>query len=145
LVRHFRPEAATTVVDGIPVTSLDTTALDLARTSSFRDGVAAMDQALRTGASVPGMRAIWRAQRGYRGNPMADRVIDFANPLSESAGESHTRVQIAAAGMPAPELQLELEDDEGVMRCDFGWRARRVVGEFDGRVKYGRQLLDGVS
>lgn len=145
LVRHFRPEVAATVVDGIPVTSVDTTALDLARTSSFRDGVAAVDRALRTGAELQTMRAIWQAQRGYRGNPMADRVMDFADPLSESAGESHTRVQMAAAGVPAPELQLEFADDEGLMRCDFAWRAQRVVGEFDGKIKYGRQAREGIS
>lgn len=145
LVRHFRPDVRSTVVEGFPVTCLDTTALDLARTSSFRDGVAAVDRALRAGASAEVMRAIRKEQRRYRGNPMADRVIEFADARSESAGESHTRVQIAAAGLPAPELQLELVDDEGGMRCDFGWRAQRVIGEFDGRVKYGRQFRDGLS
>lgn len=145
LVRHFRPSVACSLVDGLPVTSLDTTALDLARTSAFRDGVAAVDRALRIGADTAQMRAIWQQQRGYRGNPRADRVMDFANPLSESPGESHTRVQIAAAGMPAPELQLEFTDDAGLMRCDFCWWQQRVIGEFDGRIKYGRQIRDGVS
>ncbi len=27
--------------------------------------------------------------------------------------------------------------------CDFGWEEHRVVGEFDGKVKYGRLLKPG--
>jgi len=27
--------------------------------------------------------------------------------------------------------------------CDFGWPAQRTVGEFDGKVKYGRLLRPG--
>jgi hypothetical protein len=30
-----------------------------------------------------------------------------------------------------------------LVRADFGWPARRCVGEFDGRAKYGRLLRAG--
>jgi hypothetical protein len=30
-----------------------------------------------------------------------------------------------------------------VGRCDLGWEQQRTVGEFDGRVKYGRLLRPG--
>jgi hypothetical protein len=38
--------------------------------------------------------------------------------------------------LPRPDLQVELEDDEGLIGiADFGWPG--VIGEFDGRTKYG--------
>ncbi len=49
------------------------------------------------------------------------------------------------AGLPAPELQVEVSDADGgpLGRTDFGWHRGRLLGEFDGRVKYGRLLKPG--
>jgi hypothetical protein len=49
------------------------------------------------------------------------------------------------AGLPAPELQFEVYDAAGVLvgTTDFAWRRHRLLGEFDGRVKYGRLLRPG--
>ena len=44
-----------------------------------------------------------------------------------------------AGGLPAPELQREIV---GAF-VDFAWPAFRTVGEFDGRVKYGKYLRPG--
>ncbi len=45
---------------------------------------------------------------------------------------------IHRAGLPAPDLQVVVLDERGEFlgRADFGYRARKVLGEFDGRVKY---------
>lgn len=45
-------------------------------------------------------------------------------------------------GVPLPELQRELRDDAGrlIARVDFWWEEKRLVGEFDGKVKYTRDL-----
>jgi hypothetical protein len=42
-------------------------------------------------------------------------------------------------------LQLEIRAQDGalVARSDFAWEAERLVGEFDGRIKYGRLLRPG--
>jgi hypothetical protein len=40
-----------------------------------------------------------------------------------------------------PGLPVRLEGT--VAYCDFGWPAQRTVGEFDGKVKYGRLLRPG--
>ena len=47
----------------------------------------------------------------------------------------------------ASDLQLEVRDRDGhlIGRSDFGWRAQRTLGEFDGRVTYGRALRPGQS
>jgi hypothetical protein len=49
------------------------------------------------------------------------------------------------AGLPLPDLQVEVRrpDSRLVGRCDFGWRGPRLLGEFDGQVKYGRLLRPG--
>jgi hypothetical protein len=58
--------------------------------------------------------------------------------------ESRSRVAIAGAGLPAPIPQWEVRTDDGrLRRVDFGWPTRRVAGEFDGRVKYGRLVRPG--
>jgi hypothetical protein len=42
-------------------------------------------------------------------------------------------------------LQLEVRSAEGpdLGRADFAWEDARLLGEFDGRVKYGRLLRPG--
>lgn len=50
---------------------------------------------------------------------------------------------IARAGLPVPEPQRRVHaaaDGRFLGQVDFGWRHRRTVGEFDGRVKYGRLM-----
>ena len=49
-----------------------------------------------------------------------------------------SRVQIHALGLPAPELQVDFHDHEGLIgTVDFYWRHLGLVGEFDGYSKYG--------
>jgi hypothetical protein len=64
---------------------------------------------------------------------------------SESAGESVSRVRIVTDGLPVPEPQVEIFTRDGVFvaRVDFCWKDRRTVGEFDGKIKYGRLLKPG--
>jgi hypothetical protein len=78
---------------------------------------------------------------GRRGSPPARRVVAFADLRSESPGETRSRVAIARAGLPAPTLQHEIP--ELGIRTDFYWEEFRTVGEFDGKVKYGRGFRPG--
>ena len=73
----------------------------------------------------------------------ARRAVAFADPRSESVGESVSRVRIHLDGLPRPELQYEIRGAFGqvIARVDFYWEEQRTVGEFDGRIKYGRRLL----
>lgn len=64
-------------------------------------------------------------------------AAEFANPLSESPGESRSRVLIDELGFATPELQNVVRLADGsVARLDFEWPADGVVGEFDGRIKF---------
>ena len=72
-------------------------------------------------------------------------MAQFADGLSESVGESRSRVMMHLTDLPAPVLQLKVHNDQGRLlgRCDYGWKDGRLLGEFDGLVKYGRLLLPG--
>ncbi len=131
------------LVHGVPVTSPARTLVDLVRGIGFEQGVVAADFALRSGiVDVAGLQVALDRARGWPGVPRARRVAAFADARSESVGESRSRVAIARAGLPVPRPQLEVVDHRHVVvgRCDFGWEEERTVGEFDGRIKYGRDL-----
>jgi hypothetical protein len=134
------------LVDGIAVTSLARTLVDVARTASFAAAVIAADAALHahrvTRAALD--TALARHPR-WPGLPAARRAIAFARPGAMNPGETLSRIAIARAGLPAPHLQWVVRTAGGVQvaQTDFGWPALRTVGEFDGRQKYGRLLRPG--
>lgn len=144
---HSAPMDASEVVllGGVRATSAARTVVDLARRSSFEAAVVTADAALRAGLVTRESLdcALLRAT-GWRGVPAARRVIAFADGRSESVGESRSRVAIWHAGLLPPTPQWEVWH-RGILlgRVDFAWPERRLVAEFDGRVKYGRLLLSG--
>lgn len=134
------------LLDGVLVTDAPRTVADIARTAPVTQAVVVADAALASGDvdAESLARAIAR-QKGWPGAPRARRVLAFADGRSGSVGESRSRVAIAMAGLPAPELQHEFVDRCGahVGTVDFWWPRKRVVGEFDGLVKYGRLVPPG--
>lgn len=137
------PREHITEIDGLPVTSLARTAADLTRDLPFAEAVAVGDAALAQGLERGEL--IEALGRRRPNNAKARSVIEFANPLAESAGESRCRATMKLAGLPIPTLQFVVRDKHGaeVARSDFAWEGLGVVGEFDGRVKYGRLLKPG--
>ena len=130
-------EADTVVVNGIRVTPVARTVVDLARSASLPTAVAAADHALRHGlctrADLAGEADAVPSR--LRGRPQVSLVVDLADGESMSAGESLSRVQMFRLGVPRPRLQVKHEDEHGLIgHVDFDWDG--VVGEFDGKVKY---------
>lgn len=145
---HTAPVAPDEVaeVDGVPVTTCARTLADLGRTLRFDRAVAVSDAALFRGVvDRPELeQAVERAAR-RPGNRDARRVLAFADAGGESVGESRSRVLLDRYRLPKPVLQWEVPARRRVGRADFAWPELRVVGEFDGRVKYGRLLRPGQS
>lgn len=129
----------------IRVTSPARTVLDLARTTSFSRAVGVGDAALRAGTPPTDLAQQLWAAAGRSGVARARRVLAFVDGRAESFGESLSRVALHRAGLPAPQLQFEVHGRLGevVARTDFAWEDSRTVGEFDGKVKYGRLLRAG--
>lgn len=130
--------AEVTKIEGFRVTSLERTAIDMARESNYLQAVAILDAALAKGADPAMLQAIVTDATHCRGIQTARAAVSFADGRSESVGESFSRVKIAQARLPAPELQYVISAPDGafIARTDFAWLEQRVIGEFDGRMKY---------
>ena len=128
------------VVGGHFATSLARTVIDLARCLPYEQGVAVADGGLALRAEPNLLQDALDEARSWRGGPQARRVLAVADGRSESVGESFSRLTMSETGLPTPVFQYEVFDDHGLLigRCDFAWPERRTLGEFDGRVKYGR-------
>lgn len=135
------------LLHGIAATSPARTMLDVARSLPFEQAVVIVDAALRRElVDADGLGEAIRRHRGWPGLPAARRVFAFADGRSDNPGESRSRVAIARAGLPAPELQAVIRagaDGRFIGQVDFHWKAVRTVGEFDGKIKYGRLLKPG--
>lgn len=115
------------VVDGLPVTALDRTVVDLASVVPLRSLSAALDHVLRLGVSP--QRIHWMLGRvgskGRRGAAMLRGLLtDRTTPgrVPESALERALLDTVAAAGLPPPRVGVEIRDGGRlVARVDVGW------------------------
>ncbi|MFC4458677.1 hypothetical protein ACFO4M_09815 [Pseudonocardia nematodicida] len=82
---------------------------------------------------------------GRTGAGRARRVATVADGLPGSVGETLSRLALAEAGLPVPTLQWEVVLAGRAHRVDFAWPEHRLVGEFHGRVTYGRLLRAGAA
>ena len=130
------------------MTSVARTVVDMARTESFESGVVTADHTLHSGV-VDGavLAAVLSEQETLTGNGRARSVLAFADGLSESVGESRSRVAMLRVGLPIPTLQRSIYTRDGrfIGRADFSYPEQRIVGEFDGRQKYHLGFTDGVQ
>lgn len=161
-VRHSRgtlAEGDVVEVRGLAVTSLARTAFDVARQAAidvpaplgptrpvdgpdFR-GLVTADAALGAGAARSELREVLERCRDWPGSRGAARCLLDADARAQSAGETLARLTFASVGLPADDLQVEVLVDGHRYFGDFAWRRWRVLGEFDGAVKYSRLLRPG--
>ena len=140
--RHIGEVDERVVLGGLTVTTVARTVVDLARAEELPDAVAAADFALHHGLCRREdiVAELELVPVGARGRARAALAVDFADAGAMSVGESMSRVQMFRLNIPRPLLQVRVEDADGLVGfCDFGWEG--VMGEFDGRSKYG--LADG--
>jgi hypothetical protein len=133
------------VVDGLTVTGPVRTLLDMARSLPFEVAVVALDGALHRRPALAGeVRAALGALIGVPGGRGAARAVAFADGRSESVGESRSRVLLSGHGVAPSDIQHRVVvDGFEIARTDFVWEDDGLVGEFDGRMKYGRLLRPG--
>jgi hypothetical protein len=125
------------------VTSLARTVFDIASMTTFERGLAVVDSALRMGATQHELLDVLEFARSWSGSRVASRAIAAGDGRAANPGESFSRAVLMAYGLDPTDLQIDIYDEQGfVGRVDFGWLPLKVVGEFDGRSKYG---LDGAD
>ena len=91
------------------------------------------------------MQEAFALMQSWPGIQRLQIAVRFADGRAESVGESRSRWLCYKHGLPTPELQFEVYDERGrlVGRTDFAWPEHRLLGEFDGKIKYGRLLKPG--
>jgi hypothetical protein len=126
------------------VTTVAQTAVDIALIVPFHEAVVTMDSALRPReegqplATREELRAASERMHGVPGSRRAAAATAFATHLAESPLESVSRVRIMEGGFPEPVLQQEFTLSGGRRALvDFWWPDFGVIGEADGRSKYG--------
>ena len=149
-IRSLRPlhgaplsDDEVTEVDGIRVTSIERTAVDVASSGDFAQALTVLEAALALGADRAKMSEILGSRR-RRGAQHARRALPLANGLSQSVGESWSSAQMYEADLPVPRQQHRFVCPSGTYETDFDWDGK-LIGEFDGLAKYGRLLREGES
>ena len=128
---------------GLPTTTDARTAIDVARTQPLSAAVVVADDVLSRGTSADDLRLALFDAHDHPGARSAGRAIALADGRSESVGETLGRIAFHAVHLPPDALQMLVLTDRGPMRTDYAWTQWRIVGEFDGLVKYGRLLKPG--
>jgi predicted transcriptional regulator of viral defense system len=122
----------------LAATSAARTLVDCAREWALPDAVVAIDAAIQAGkVSRAQMEAAVLAASHWVGVGAAGRALSLADGRAESPLETRARLAIVAAGLPQPELQVEIHDDRGfVGRVDAWFEEAAVAVELDGKIKY---------
>jgi hypothetical protein len=121
------------------VTTHARTAVDVARESDrLEQGVAACDSALRGGVTTTELTDVLLRCRNWPGARLASRAVHLADGRSANPGESWSRVILVTHGHAPTDLQRAFYDARGLIGyVDYFWEEEQVVGEFDGKLKYG--------
>lgn len=140
-VRHHDaslPLAHLTTIGDVLTTSAARTAVDLARVTAYEAALVATESALNKELmTLRELREVMEFCKDWPGARDAGRVVAFASPYSESAGETLGRIAFDELGVPPPKQQVLIYDRYGlVARCDYFFEGRHTVGEFDGKLKY---------
>lgn len=132
--RRILAEWDLTLVHGIRVTTVLRTALDLGRLSWKFDALAALDAAVGHGVDHDLLVAEVSRFKGYRGVRQLRWLVTLADGRAESPGESALRLHWHQAGLPWPEPQVWIVDDDGVerYRLDLALPGLRYAAEYDG-------------
>ncbi|MFZ2511683.1 MAG: hypothetical protein WAW85_11435 [Gordonia sp. (in: high G+C Gram-positive bacteria)] len=144
-------EGATVTVDGMTLTGLLRTTVDVAAEAAaggrFARALAVFDSALRAGVLREELTEVLE-QRRRRGIAVARYALRLADGRAANPGESWSRAQLIEAGLPKPDLQHEyVVTIDGVRQrafTDFDWN-EKVSGELDGTVKYLKHRRPGES
>jgi hypothetical protein len=123
------------LVDGIPVTAIPRTLLDLCRELRRTDAVWAVERALAEGTvTLDELEAAAIRLARTPGIIGARERFRAARPLSGSPLETEARLVIVDAGLPEPELQVEVQLGGGRRAfLDLAYSELKIGIELDGR------------
>lgn len=147
VVYHLDDVSSVCKVEGTPVLQPASCVLGVARLSSVEAGVVAVDSALEKGiASREDLASTYERTKTWPGAARLQITMRLAEKGAQSVGESRARFLFFRHGLPKPVLQFAVYDGADLVgTADFAWPELGMLGEFDGKVKYGRLLRPGES
>lgn len=148
-----RTDAPILTDDGIAVTQVIDTLIEVARSRPLLTALTMADAALRVprfgaghpAATIDGLRDAFDARLPFPGSRRVDAVLERASAHAETPLETLSRLRIEELGFPAPELQVLVSrpHGRGPAFLDFAWPDHGVWGEADGAGKYLGSADDG--
>lgn len=133
-------------IAGLPVVAAPRAAIEAVGRSSGEVALAHFDSLLRRG--LCDQQHLMKQFTVMQFWPFTQHLhvpIRLADPRAGTIGESRGNWHFFHSGIPAPIPQFEVYSADGrlVGTCDWGWPEHELLGEFDGKIKYGRLLKDG--
>lgn len=133
-------------VEGIQVMQPARSALEAGTLTSPEKALVVLDSTLHLArATAEELREQFERMRHWPHKQRLHVPVRMADGRAESPGESRARWLFHRGGIPAPISQFEVRSADGRLlgTTDWGWPEHRLLGEFDGRIKYGRLLGPG--
>ena len=124
-----------TCVDGVPVTTVARTTLDLGRYQPRDRAIACMDALMRAAPfSTEEVLVLAKRYRGKRGVKLLKDALPLVDGGAASPRETWLRLIYIDGGMPKPTTQIPIFDVDGTLlrTVDMGWEDFKVVSEYDG-------------
>ena len=129
-------EAEVVQQHGMPVTSIERTAFDLARRGPVGRAVQRLDAlANATHFKSADVLAIGERHPRLRGLRRLPAVLDLVDAGAQSPKETWLRMLLIAAGFPRPRTQIPVPWPDGYPRyfLDMGWEEFMTAVEYDGQ------------
>ncbi|UXA16953.1 endonuclease domain-containing protein [Mycobacterium sp. SMC-4] len=122
---------------GLPVTTVQRTAFDLARREGSLDAAVARLDALGNATGFDAADVLlWARQRhaGKRGMRQLAVALDLYDAGAQSPRETWLRLLLIRAGFPRPSTQIPVVSADGRRRyyLDMGWKELKLAVEYDG-------------
>jgi len=131
-------------VAGIPVTHPVEAWLQVAGSLSLTDNVCLADALLRRQhplSDVDEMGQLVLASHRRRGIKKVRQALLLCRPGTDSTPETSTRLLLVQHGLPCPEVNVPVEDEEGrvIYYLDMAYRREKVAVEYDGAIHVGER------
>ena len=124
-----------TTLEGLPVTTPERTAFDLARHGGESRAVARLDALARaTHFKTEDVLEVADSHPHVRWLRRVPRLLDLVDAGAESPRESSLRMMLIAASYPRPTTQIPVPGPDGYPKyfLDMGWEDIKVAVEYDG-------------
>jgi len=141
VVCHVRDGATIREIGSLPVSDLADVFVEMADELPLVELVVLGDWILRRKGMTH--QRLARAVAGMSGSraKRAHTALGYVRRKVDSPMESRLRMLLVLAGIPEPEINLEIRDVDGELlrRYDLSWPGVKVIVEYDGRVHIERE------